>query len=60
MTNDDISDIQEDILNLEEKFELFKTVYCEDYNRIMHRAQLQDLAMVVMIMCIWVLIAKVI
>ena len=59
MTNDDISDIQQDILKLEENFELLHTMCCEDYNRIMYRARLQDLAMVVIIMCIWVLIAKV-
>jgi len=58
MTHDDISDIQQDILNLEEQFELFTTAYCDDHNRMLHRARLQDFAMVVIIICMWVLIAK--
>ena len=58
MTNDDIANIQEDVLNLEERFELFTTTYCDDYNRIMYRAQLQDFALVVIILCLWALIAK--
>jgi hypothetical protein len=60
MTNDEISDIQQDIMKLEENFELLHAMCCEDYNRIMHRSHLQDFAMVVIIMCMWVLIAKVI
>jgi hypothetical protein len=58
MTHDDISDIQEDILNLEKQFELFTITYCEDYNRIMHRTRLQDFALVIIIVCMWMLIAK--
>lgn len=58
MTPEDISDIQEDILNLEKHFELFTNTYCEDYNRIMHRARLQDFAMVIIIVCMWILIMK--
>ncbi len=58
MTTDDISIIQEDILNLEKQFELFTLTYCEDYNRIMYRARLQDFALVIIIICLWMLIAK--
>lgn len=58
MTTDDISEIQQDLMILEEQFDLFQTVYCEDYNRIMKRNRLQDLAMVVVIICLWLLIAK--
>lgn len=58
MTNDEISDIQEDILNLEKQFELFTITYCEDYNRIMYRARLQDLALVVITICMWLLIGR--
>jgi hypothetical protein len=58
MTTDEISDIQQDILNLEENFELFHTMYVEDYNRIMKRARLQDFAMLMIMISLWVLIAK--
>ena len=58
MTNDEISDIQEDILNLEKQIELFTITYCEDYNRIMHRSRLQDFALVIITICLWMLIAK--
>ena len=58
MTTDDISEIQQDLMILEEQFDLFQTVYCEDYNRIMKRNRLQELAMVVVIICLWLLIAK--
>ena len=58
MTHEDISAIQEDILNLEKQFDLFTTAYCDDYNRIVHRARLQDFAMVVILISMWVLIAK--
>jgi hypothetical protein len=58
ITNDEISDIQQDILNLEENFELFQTIYVEDYNRIMKRARLQDFAMLMIMISLWLLIAK--
>jgi hypothetical protein len=58
MTTDEISDIQQDILNLEENFELFQSMYVEDYNRIMKRARLQDFAMLMILISLWLLIAK--